>query len=131
MKSKSLIVIALILLMTVSVVQAKDYEIRKKAGDLNVTIRMDRNPPVAGPNNVEIGIVDASGKAITDAKVVLNYSMPAMTGMPAMNYKADAVPAGNVYKARVNYSMSGSWNNELKITRGDRTVSARFTVDAK
>jgi len=117
--------------MTVSVVYARDYEVNKKAGDLNVVIRIDKNPPVAGTNNVEVGITDASGKAITDAKVVLAYSMPAMTGMPPMNYKVDAVPAGNVYKARVNYSMSGSWNNEVRITHGGKTVSARFTIDAR
>ena len=128
---KKFLMSCLILLVTVSVVYAKDYEVAKKAGDLNVVIRIDKNPPVAGTNNVEIGITDTSGKAITGAKVVLAYSMPAMTGMPPMNYKVDAVPAGNVYKARVNYSMSGSWNNEVKITHGGKAVSARFTIDAR
>jgi hypothetical protein len=128
---KTFLTVSLIVIMTVSVVYARDYEVNKKAGDLNVVIRIDKNPPVAGTNNVEVGITDASGKAITDAKVVLAYSMPAMTGMPPMNYKVDAVPAGNVYKARVNYSMSGSWNNEVRITHGGKTVSARFTIDAR
>ena len=128
---KRLAILLLILLLTVSVAYAKDYEVNKKAGDLNVTIRIDKNPPVAGPNNVEIGIADASGKAVTDAKVMFGYSMPAMPGMPAANYKTEAVLSGNIYKARVNYSMSGSWNNEIKITRGGKTVSTRFTIDAK
>ncbi len=128
---KTFLTVSLILLMTVSVAYARDYEVTKKAGDLNVEIRIDKNPPVAGTNNVEIGITDASGKAITGAKVVLTYSMPAMTGMPPMNYRVDAVLAGNVYKARVNYSMSGSWNNEVRITHGGKTVSARFTIDAR
>jgi hypothetical protein len=92
---------------------------------------MDKNPPVAGNNNVEISVTDAAGKAVTDAKVVLNYSMPAMPGMPAMNYKADAELAGNVYKTKVDYSMAGPWNNELKVTRGGKTQTAKFTVDAK
>jgi hypothetical protein len=113
------------------VVFAKDYEVSKKAGDYNVVLKIDKNPPVAGDNNVEIMITDASGKHVTDAKVVLNYSMPAMAGMPAMNYKADAQPKGNVYTTKVNYSMAGSWNNELRIIRADKTVSTRFTVDAK
>ena len=128
---KTFLTVSLIVIMIVSVVYSRDYEVTKKAGDLNVAIRIDKNPPVAGANNVEIGITDASGKAITGAKVVLAYSMPAMTGMPPMNYKVDVVPAGNVYKARVNYSMSGSWNNEVKITHGGKTVSARFTIDAR
>ena len=119
------------LLLITGVVYAKDYEVSKKAGDYNVLIKIDKNPPVAGNNNVEIAVTDASGKAITDATVVLNYSMPAMPGMPAANYKTDAQLAGTVYKAKVNYSMAGPWNNELKITSGGKTTTARFTIDAK
>ena len=128
---KKLTVLVMALLLIAGVVYAKDYEVTKKAGDYNVVIRIDKNPPVAGDNNVEIMITDASGKHVTDAKVVLNYSMPAMAGMPAMSYKADAQPKGNVYTTKVNYSMAGSWNNEMRITRADKTVSARFTIDAK
>jgi hypothetical protein len=113
------------------IVAAKEYEVNKKAGDYNVLIKIDKNPPVAGKNNMEIAITDSSGKAVTDAKVVLSYSMPAMAGMPAMSYKADAEPKGSVYRTKVDYSMAGSWNNELKITRGGKTASARFTIDAK
>jgi hypothetical protein len=128
---KKLLVLVVALLMAATIVYAKDYEVAKKAGDYNVVVKIDRNPPVAGPNNMEIAITDASGKGVTDAKVVINYSMPAMAGMPAMSYKADALLKGTVYKTSVNYSMSGSWNNEIKITRADKTQSAKFTVDAK
>jgi len=112
-------------------VYAKDYEVNKKAGDYNVIIKIDKNPPIAGENNLEIAITDASGKAVTDAKVVFSYSMPAMAGMPAANYKADAELKGTVYKTKANYSMSGSWNNEVRVAREGKTVSARFTIDAK
>ena len=128
---KKLLVLAVALLIAATIVYAKDYEVAKKAGDYNVVVKIDRNPPVAGPNNMEIAITDASGKGVTDAKVVINYSMPAMAGMPAMSYKADAQFRGTMYKASVNYSMSGSWNNEIKITRAGKTQSAKFTVDAK
>jgi hypothetical protein len=128
---KKVTVFVMALLLIACVVYAKDYEVNKKAGDYNVLIKIDKNPPIAGENNLEIAITDASGKAVTDAKVVFSYSMPAMVGMPAANYKADAELKGTVYKAKINYSMSGSWNNEVKITRIGKTVSARFTVDAK
>ncbi len=131
MKRSCALIIMLTIIMVVCVAYAKDYEITRKAGDLTVNIRIDKNPPVAGPNNIEVNITDASGKAVTDAKVLLNYSMPAMPGMPAMNYKADLVPAGNVYRAKIDYSMSGSWNNDLKVTRAGKTVSAKFSVDAR
>jgi hypothetical protein len=128
---KRLAIFAVVLFLIAGVVYAKDYEVNKKAGDYNVLIKIDKNPPIAGENNLEIAITDASGKAVTDAKVLFNYSMPAMAGMPAANYKVDAELKGTVYKAKVSYSMSGSWNNEVRITQGGKTVSARFTIDAK
>ncbi|OPX96843.1 MAG: hypothetical protein A4E62_02884 [Syntrophorhabdus sp. PtaU1.Bin002] len=121
----------MVLLLIAGIVYAKGYELNKRAGDYSVLIKIDKNPPVAGKNSVEITITDPSGKAVTDAKVVLAYSMPAMAGMPAASYKADATLSGNVYKAKVDYSMSGPWNNEVKIMRGGKTVSAKFTIDAK
>lgn len=133
MKATCLLVLVplLAVLCMAGLVIAKEYEINKKAGEYSVLIKIDKNPPVAGKNNMEIAITDASGKAVTDAKVALSYSMPAMAGMPAMSYKADAELKGTIYRAKVDYSMAGSWNNELKITRGGKTASARFTIDAK
>jgi hypothetical protein len=128
---KKLAVATLAVLMMVTVAYAKDYEVTKKAGDYTVDIRIDKNPPVAGNNNMEIAVKDATSKAVTDAKVVVEYSMPAMPGMPAMNYKADAALKGNIYKATINPSMAGSWNVTVKVTRADKTQSAKFTVDAK
>lgn len=125
------LVFMLSLFCSFDTVAAKDYEVSKKAGDLTVVIKIDKNPPVAGKNNIEIAIIDASNKAVTDAKVVVAYSMPPMPGMAPMNYKTDTELKGNVYKAQINYSMAGSWNNEVRITRSGKTVSTRFTVDAK
>lgn len=118
-------------LCSVGTLSAKEYEINKKAGDLSVLIKIDKNPPVAGKNNVEITITDIAGKIVTDAKVVIAYSMPPMAGMAPMNYKANAELKGSVYKTVVDYSMSGSWNNEIRITRTGKTISIRFTIDAK
>ncbi|MBI5055521.1 MAG: FixH family protein [Nitrospirae bacterium] len=110
---------------------AKDYEVTKKAGDLDVAIKIDKNPPVVGKNNIEIEVKDASGKPVTDVKVKVEYSMPAMPGMPAMDYKADAELKENKYKAVMDLSMSGSWNVVVKITRGDKTSKVKFSVDAQ
>ncbi|MDP2158380.1 MAG: FixH family protein [Nitrospirota bacterium] len=109
---------------------AKDYEVKKKAGSFDVEVSIDRNPPVVGDNNIAIEVKE-SGKAVTEARVVVDYSMPAMPGMPAMNYKTDAELKGSVYKATMNLSMSGSWNIAVKITTAGKTSTAKFTVDAK
>jgi len=123
--------VVFVLLLVAGIAYAKDYEVKKKAGEYDVEVKIDRNPPVVGDNNVKIEIKDSSGKYVTDAKVVVDYGMPAMPGMPAMNYKADAELKGNEYKAKMNLSMSGSWNIAVKITRAGKTSTMKFTVDAK
>lgn len=127
---KKVAVISLILFLIAGMAYAKDYEVKKKAGDYNVEIKIDKNPPVVGDNNIEIEIKDASGKYVTDANVKIDYVMPAMPGMPAMNYKTDAALKGNAYKAKMNLSMSGAWNIAVKITRGGKTSTVKFNVDA-
>lgn len=131
MNTKKLVVFALILLLIAGIAYAKDYEVKKKAGEYDVTVKIDKNPPIVGDNNVTIEIKDASGKYVTDAKVVVNYSMPAMPGMPPMNYKTDAELKGNEYKAKMNLSMSGPWNIVVKIIRGNKTATVKFNVDAR
>lgn len=128
---KKAIVFAVILLMVAGIAFAKDYEVKKKAGQFDVVVRIDRNPPVVGDNNVSIEIKDESGKSVTDAKVKVDYSMPAMPGMPAMNYKADAELKGDEYKAKMNLSMSGPWNIAVRIDRAGKTSSAKFSIDAR
>lgn len=124
-------VVILMLLLIAGIAYAKDYEVSKKAGEYDVEVRIDKNPPVVGDNNVTVEIKDAEGKSVSDAKVIVDYSMPAMPGMPAMNYKTDAELKGSVYKAKMNLSMSGSWNIAVKISRAGKTSTMKFTVDAK
>ena len=127
---KRLAVIGMALLLIAGLAYAKDYEVKKKAGDYDVTVGIDKNPPVVGDNNVNIKIKDASGKYVIDAKVKVEYSMPAMPGMPAMNYKTDTELKGYEYKAKMNFSMAGSWNVAVKITRGGKITTVKFNVDA-
>jgi hypothetical protein len=128
---KKFVVFAVILFLTAGVAYAKGYEVKKKAGEYDVVVTFDRNPPVASDNNVGIVIKDASGISVKDAQVKVEYSMPAMPGMPPMNYKTDVVLKGEEYKATLGLSMSGSWNISVKITRAGKTSSMKFTVDAK
>lgn len=124
-------VITLVLLLVAGIAYAKDYEVKKKAGEYDVEVKIDRNPPIVGDNNVAIEIKDASGHHVRDAKVIVDYSMPAMPGMPPMNYKADAELKGDEYRAKMNLSMSGSWNIAVKIARDGKRSTMKFTVDAK
>ena len=128
---KRLVVIVVALLLIAGIAYAKDYEVTKKAGEYNVNIKIDKNPPVVGDNNVSVEITDASGHHARDAKVVIDYSMPAMPGMPAASYRVDAELKGDEYKATMKPSMAGSWNITVKVTRAGKTSSAKFTVDVK
>jgi hypothetical protein len=110
---------------------AGGYAVQKNAGDYAVDIRMDRNPPVVGANQVEVAVKDKSGKDVTDAKVQVIASMPAMPGMPSMENKADAKIENGKYKAKIDLSMGGSWNMSIRITQGGKTTTAKFTVDAR
>jgi len=124
-------VFSLILLLIAGIAYAKDYEVKKKTGGYDVEVKIDKNPPVVGDNNIKIAVKDASGKYVTDAKVKVEYSMPAMSGMPAMNYKTDTELKGNEYKTKMNLSMPGSWNISVKIIRGGKTLpTVKFNVDA-
>ncbi len=126
---KKIAVILLILLLSAGVVYAKSYEVTRKAGEYTVDIKIDKNPPVVGSNNIEIVVKDAAGKAVTDAKVLVDYGMPAMPGHPAMGYKTDAQLKGGVYQAVLNISMKGPWTITVRITHAGKVASARFTVD--
>jgi hypothetical protein len=55
--------------------------------------------------------------------------MPAMPGMPAMRYKAQPVLKDESYVGTVNFSMGGSWNLNIKISRGGKTDAVKFNVD--
>lgn len=128
---KKLVLAVMVILLSAGTAAAKDYEVNKKAGDYNVVVKMDRNPPTTGNNNLTVSVKDGAGADVTDAKVSVEYSMPAMPGMPAMNYSTKAEPAAKMYKAKVNFSMSGSWNMVIKIIRADKTTQMKFTVDAR
>lgn len=126
---KKIVAVTLILLMAAGVAFAKAYEVNKKAGDYSVNVRMDKNPPSVGMNNMEIAVTDKGGKPVRDAKVVVEYGMPAMPGMAPMNYKADAKPDGEKYNASLNISMPGPWSVSVRISVAGKTVSTKFTFD--
>ena len=129
MKRLVLAVIAVLLVAGTAV--AKDYEVTKKAGDYTVVVKMDRNPPITGDNNISIAVKDGMGMEIKDAKVAVEYTMAAMPGMPAIKVKTDTELKGSEYKAKLNFSMAGGWGVAVTINRGDKKTQAKFSVDVR
>lgn len=128
---KKIAAVTMALLLIAGIAYGKNYEVKKKVGDYDVVAAIDKNPPVAGDNILTVAVKDASGKAVTDAKVKVEYSMPAMQGMPAMNYKTDAEMKDGIYEAKMNLSMSGSWNIAVKIARSGKISTMKFNVNAQ
>ena len=131
MKRIIMILTAIVLLLAIGLANAKDYEITKKSGDYIVQIKMDKNPPITGENKMDITIKDTTGKNVTDATVDINYGMPAMPGMGAMNYKTTAGLKGDGYLATINFSMAGPSFINIKITRDGKSQLVKLNVDVK
>jgi hypothetical protein len=128
---KRALILSLVMCLAAGMAFAKSYELQKKAGDYALDIRLDKNPPVVGDNLMELTIKDTDGKIVTDAKVTVNYTMPPMSGMAPMSYKIDSVLKGEKYQSTLKFSMSGSWNVEVKITQAGKTTPVKFNVDVK
>jgi hypothetical protein len=128
---KRLVLAVMLVLLVAGTAAAKDYEVTKKAGDYTVAVKIDKNPPITGDNNLSVTIKDTKGAEVKDAKVAVEYSMAAMPGMPAVNVKTDTQLKGSEYKAKINFSMPGGWSIAVIINRGDKKTQAKFSVDVR
>lgn len=96
-----------------------------------VEIFLDKENPPVGDNTITIKVKDKTGTPVKGLKVSIRYTMPPMQGMPPMDYKADAALEGEDYKAKVNFSMAGSWKIEVKVGTGYDTETHSATVDVR
>jgi hypothetical protein len=128
---KALLISTLILFLMAALSDGRGIEVKKRAGEIEAEMRIDRNPPVLGDNNIEIELRDSVGKTVTDAKVLVNYYMPPMPRMVPMNYTTDAKLKGEKYRATMNFIMSGPWIIAVKINHAGKISTAKFNVDAQ
>ena len=93
-----------------------------------ITFRTVPDPPKTGDNQLEATVKDASGKAIDDADVTVQFFMPAMPtmNMPAMRSEAKLAPAGGgVYRGRGQVMMAGRWDATVTVTRGGQRLGSK------
>jgi hypothetical protein len=120
--------IALAVFLTAAFAYAKDYEVKGKAGNYSVEVRFDKNPSVKGEHRLEINIMDAALKRVTDATVLVKYLMPSLPGKsPMMEYEAPATREGRKYKATTDLSMAGEWKFVIDITRAGKSEVMKFS----
>jgi hypothetical protein len=127
---KIMLVIMMVMLVT-SAAYAKGFEASKQAGPFKVDITLDKNPPTMGENNIIILVWDGAGKPVKDAKVNIEYIMPAMPGMPAMNYKAALAGKDGKYSGKLNFSMPGAWSVEVKVEAVGKKGKAKLNIDVR
>jgi hypothetical protein len=127
----ALIIIVLTIALSSVTAYPREYKARKKVGNYVVEMKINRNPPIVDKNILTLDITDSNNKNITDAKVLVNYYMPPMPGMPPMNYKTYAKLSGQKYEAAMDLIMSGPWNIVVKITRPKEDFSVRFAIDVR
>ena len=128
MKKFFLLVTIVLVIIPAFLAFASEYVVKGKAGDYNVTVRIDRNPPARGYNNLDMVITDATGKPVTDAGVQVEYLMPSFPGRPSMmKYSTVAKQSDHHYVAQIDLSMDGVWNILLKVTREGKTDTMEFT----
>ena len=80
-----------------------------------------KNTPISGNNDFFVTIKKDS-TSVEDAKVKIKVFMPAMPGMPYMEYKAKAKLINGEYKMMINFGMSGTWLYQLKFKTSDKKV---------
>lgn len=111
---------------------SKGYESQKSVGDLTVALKADRYPLVKADNALSVIVTDATGKAITDAKVDVQYYMPPMPGMAPMEFSTPTTLKGSAYSFTVKPPMEGGWKVEVTVARpGKPAVMATFNLDVR
>jgi RND family efflux transporter MFP subunit len=102
---------------------------------VDVTLRIQPDPPKVGQNRLEVTVKDAAGKPIDDAQVSVQFYMPAMPtmNMPAMRNDVTLSPAGGgMYRGSGEIMMAGRWDATVTVTRGgQRLASTQIAVVAR
>lgn len=98
--------------------------------NLTATVSNGTGQLKSGDQELTLTFADSAGKPVDVGAVSLNFHMPAMGSMAAMN---DAVTfttsTPGVYNGKVNISMAGEWQGQLAYEgpagKGKGTFSAR------
>lgn len=128
---KRIILVLMGLFLSAGLAYGTDYEVTKKAGDYTVQVKIDRNPPVVGDNNMMIWLKDAAGNDVKGAMITVDYNKSTKLWMRAKKYNSYATPHENNYHAILAIPTQGSWDVTININHKEKRVSAKFSIDIK
>jgi Cu(I)/Ag(I) efflux system membrane fusion protein len=101
----------------------------KKVADLTLTLSTQPEKTKAGENTLRLKIIDKSGKPVTDAQVLFQYTM-AMPGMVLSKAEAKHSKDG-FYETKANFGMAGEWEITAIVRRpSQKEIQEKFKVIA-
>ena len=101
--------------------------------NLTATLSNDAGQMKQGEQEVTLAFTDSSGKPVDVGAVSLNFHMPAMGGMAAMNEAVTFTTTGTpgVYNGKVNIAMAGEWQGQLAYEGPAGKGKVTFSVAAR
>lgn len=104
-------------------------KLEKQTGGLTLALSTEPAPSRIGENQIRLKVTDETGKPVSNAKVLLSYTM-SMPGMVPATIPMTLVKDG-MYEARANLGMGGQWDLTLTIQRAGRPdIKETFSVTA-
>ncbi|MFQ5798591.1 MAG: efflux RND transporter periplasmic adaptor subunit [Bacteroidota bacterium] len=100
---------------------------RHNLGTFTISMTVNPDPPAVGLNTFTVKVADNAAEPLRGALVHFHYSMPGMSGMPAMQGEIQAEEAeSGSYKAEIDLGGGGQfpWNIRIELLKGQQTLGA-------
>lgn len=103
-----------------------------KVNDLTATLSNSTGQLKSGNQEVTLTFTDSASKPLDVGAVSLNFHMPAMGSMMAMNNAVTfTTSTPGVYNGKVNVEMAGEWQGQLAYEGPAGKGKATFSVTAR
>jgi len=112
---------------------AKQIKSGSAGNDLTVSIGNADGVLKKGKQDLTLTFADAAGKPVDVGSASLNFFMPAMGSMAAMNSTATLTTTSTpgIYSAKADLEMSGEWQAQIKYEGPKGKGSANLPVTAQ
>ena len=117
---KNIFKILVALLISVGFLKADQLSQNIEKDGYEIKLNSERSL-IVGSNDFTIELLK-DGMDLSDVKVKLKVFMPEMPGMPYMEFEDKATLENGIYKVKINFSMSGTWQYQLKFKTKDDVI---------